>query len=55
MSQLHANVQDVFNENGVQIMSPHYIADPEQPQVVPPGLWSSQSAGSPPLRTTDVL
>lgn len=48
MSQLHANVQDVFNEHGVQIMSPHYIADPEQPQVVPPGPWSSQSAGQPP-------
>ena len=48
MSQLHANVQDVFNEHGVQIMSPHYIADPEQPQVVPPGPWSSQSAGPPP-------
>ena len=44
MSQLHANVQDVFNEHGVQIMSPHYIADPEQPQVVPPGPWASQSA-----------
>jgi small-conductance mechanosensitive channel len=41
MSQLHANVQDVFNENGVQIMSPHYMADPPEPQVVPPGKWSS--------------
>jgi small-conductance mechanosensitive channel len=33
---LHANIQDVFNENGVQIMSPHYRADPPQPQIVPP-------------------
>jgi len=41
MNQLHANVQDVFNENGVQIMSPHYMADPTELQIVPPGAWSS--------------
>jgi small-conductance mechanosensitive channel len=35
LSRLHANIQDVFNENGVQIMSPHYMADPQAPQVVP--------------------
>jgi small-conductance mechanosensitive channel len=40
ISQLHAQVQDVFNENGVQIMSPHYMADPSQPQVVAPAHWS---------------
>jgi small-conductance mechanosensitive channel len=34
MSALHANVLDVFNENGVQIMSPHYRGDPAQAQVV---------------------
>ncbi len=33
---LHGQVQDVFNEYGVQIMSPHYIADPEQEKLVPP-------------------
>ncbi|PZO15506.1 MAG: mechanosensitive ion channel protein MscS, partial [Burkholderiales bacterium] len=37
LNQLHANILDVFNENGVQIMSPHYMADPPAPQVVPPG------------------
>ncbi|MBX3610491.1 MAG: mechanosensitive ion channel [Hydrogenophaga sp.] len=42
MNQLHAHVQDVFNENGVQIMSPHYMADPPVAQVVPPGPWSSR-------------
>lgn len=47
MNQLHANVLDVFNEHGVQIMSPHYIADPPQAQVVPPGQWSP-----PPARRT---
>ena len=39
-SQLLAHVQDVFNENGVQIMSPHYVRDPAHPQVVAPGDWS---------------
>jgi len=39
LNQLHGHIQDVFNENGVQIMSPHYMADPPQPQVVPPGSW----------------
>jgi hypothetical protein len=45
ISQLHGNVQDVFNEHGVQIMSPHYIADPAEPQVVPPGTpWAPPAA-----------
>ena len=35
LSQLHGNIQDVFNERGVQIMSPHYMVDPETPQVAP--------------------
>jgi small-conductance mechanosensitive channel len=35
-SRLHANLIDVFNEHGVQIMSPHYLGDPESPKVVPP-------------------
>ncbi|MDH4426098.1 MAG: mechanosensitive ion channel [Acidovorax sp.] len=49
MNELHANVQDVFNENGVQIMSPHYMADTAEPQVVPPGSWSPP-AGRPPVQ-----
>jgi small-conductance mechanosensitive channel len=36
LSALHANIQDLFNEYGVQIMSPHYEADPPEPVVVPP-------------------
>jgi small-conductance mechanosensitive channel len=39
LSALNANVQDVFNEYGVQIMSPHYRGDPAQPQVVPKERW----------------
>lgn len=37
LHMLHANVLDVFNEHGVQIMSPHYLGDPAAPKVVPPG------------------
>jgi small-conductance mechanosensitive channel len=37
ISSLHGHILDVFNEAGVQIMSPHYMADPPAPQVVPPG------------------
>ena len=38
-SALNANIQDVFNENGVQIMSPHYVNDPAAPVIVPKALW----------------
>lgn len=47
LNQLHANILDVFNENGVQIMSPHYRSDPPEPQVVPQGPWASPSPGQP--------
>ena len=36
LSALHAEVQDAFNEFGVQMMSPHFIAQPAQNLVVPP-------------------
>ncbi len=39
LNALHANVQDVFNENGVQIMSPHYMTDPSEQKIVSPGPW----------------
>jgi small-conductance mechanosensitive channel len=44
LSQLHANIQDVFNEHGVQIMSPHYMMDPAEPQVVPKAKWFTSPA-----------
>lgn len=44
LSALHANIQDVFNEQGVQIMSPHYLGDPEEPKLVPPESWRGASA-----------
>ena len=33
---LHRCIQDVFNEYGVQIMTPAYESDPQTPKVVPP-------------------
>jgi small-conductance mechanosensitive channel len=36
LSRLHGHIQDVFNENGVQIMSPHFEGQPAQPVLVPP-------------------
>ena len=44
LSELYANVLDVFNNNGVQIMSPHYFNDPSQPHVVPVDKWHSPLA-----------
>jgi len=38
-AELHRNVLDVFNEYGVQIMTPAYEGDPEQPKVVPREQW----------------
>ena len=39
LDALHGNIQDVFNEHGVQIMSPHYMMDPTVQKVVPPDQW----------------
>ena len=36
LTSLNENVVDVFNEHGVQIMSPHYMSDPSEPKVVAP-------------------
>ena len=35
LSDLHAHIQDVFNQYGVQIMSPHYVQDPSSEKTVP--------------------
>jgi len=47
LNHLHANIQDVFNEHGVQIMSPHYFEDPAKPKVVPPADWYQAPAQAP--------
>jgi small-conductance mechanosensitive channel len=41
---LHRNILDVFNEYGVQIMTPAYEGDTEQPKVVPPEQWYAAPA-----------
>ena len=39
-SKLHQNILDLFNEHGVQIMTPAYEGDPEIPKVVPKEKWN---------------
>ncbi len=41
---LHRNILDVFNEYGVQIMTPEYETDPAQPKVVPKDQWYAAPA-----------
>jgi small-conductance mechanosensitive channel len=43
---LHAHIQDVFNQYGVQIMSPNYVVDPAAPKVVPKKDWFAAPAGA---------
>jgi small-conductance mechanosensitive channel len=46
-ADLHRNVLDVFNEYGVQIMTPAYEGDPEVPKVVPQEKWFVTPARAP--------
>ena len=48
LNDLLANIQDAFNEHRVQIMSPNYEADPEQPAIVPRDQWYAAPATPPP-------
>ena len=41
---MHQNILDIFNEHGVQIMTPAYEGDPEKPKVVPKEEWFSAPA-----------
>jgi mechanosensitive ion channel-like protein len=43
-TELHRNILDVFNEYGVQIMTPAYEGDPDQPKVVPKKDWYTAPA-----------
>ncbi|GLS04327.1 mechanosensitive ion channel protein MscS [Chitiniphilus shinanonensis] len=47
LDELHGHLQDVFNEYGVQIMSPNYEDDPESPKIVPPANWYLAPARKP--------
>jgi len=44
---MHQNILDVFNEYGVQIMTPAYEGDPEQPKLVPKSMWYTSPAIKP--------
>jgi hypothetical protein len=46
-SQLHRNILDVFNEYGVQIMTPAYERDPAEPKIVPRERWYLAPAEAP--------
>jgi len=46
-SELHRHVLDVFNEYGVQIMTPAYEGDPPDPKVVPRDQWYAAPAKPP--------
>jgi len=44
---MHRNILDVFNEYGIQIMTPAYEGDPAEPKVVPPKDWFTAPATAP--------
>jgi small-conductance mechanosensitive channel len=44
LSELHAQIQDAFNEFGTQIMSPHFESQPEKPVFVPKSAWYAPPA-----------
>jgi small-conductance mechanosensitive channel len=48
LSELHAQIQDAFNEHGTQIMSPHFEAQPKKPVLVPKSAWYAPPASQPP-------
>jgi hypothetical protein len=39
LNELHTHILDVFNEYGVQIMSPNYVLQPAEPVLVPKDGW----------------
>ena len=47
LSDLHQQIQDVFNEFGVQIMSPNFEAQPERPVLSPKDRWFEAPAKEP--------
>lgn len=52
-AELHRNILDLFNEYNVQIMTPAYEGDPEQPKVVPKDQWFASPARPPEAVTGD--
>lgn len=46
-TEMHRNIQDVFNENGIQIMTPAYREDPPEPKVVAKEHWFTPPLNEP--------
>jgi small-conductance mechanosensitive channel len=46
LSDLHAHIQDVFIEHGVQIMTPHFEEQPREAVLVPRERWYAPPAAS---------
>jgi small-conductance mechanosensitive channel len=47
LDRLHGKIQDLFNENGVQIMSPHFENQPAASVIVPKERWHATPAVPP--------
>ncbi|HXV12703.1 MAG TPA: mechanosensitive ion channel domain-containing protein [Candidatus Krumholzibacteria bacterium] len=47
LSDLHANIQDGFNEAGIQIMTPAFESQPAEPVVVPKSMWGEGEGRNP--------
>ena len=43
-SELHRNIQDIFNEFGISIMTPAYETDTPDPKIVPKDKWYAAPA-----------
>ena len=54
-SELRRNILDLFNEYGVAIMTPSYIADPPAAKVVPKNEWYQAPAKPERKQTGNVL
>jgi len=47
-TRMHRSIQDVFNENGVEIMTPVFeVAGKAEPQIVPKERWYTPPATEP--------
>jgi small-conductance mechanosensitive channel len=44
LSRLNEQILDIFNEHGVQIMSPHFEGQPERPAIVDRSNWFAEPA-----------
>ena len=52
-AELHRNILDLFNEYGVQIMTPAYESDPAELKVVPKKDWYAAPAPGPSAKTEE--